>query len=111
MALAVAGKDWRMPTKKEFDELQNLCKWSWFTTADGVSGCKVTGRNGNSIFLPAAGFRTEETEKSQNMSGHYWSGDLSKYPEEACALFFNQQGPKDCKTRRYFGFSVRPVKD
>ena len=111
MALAVAGKGWRMPTKKEFDELQNLCKWSWFTTADGVSGCKVTGRNGNSIFLPAAGFRTEETEKSQNMSGHYWSGDLSKYPEEACALFFNQQGPKDCKTRRYFGFSVRPVKD
>ena len=111
MALAVAGKDWRMPTKKEFDELQNLCKWSWFTTADGVSGCKVTGRNGNSIFLPAAGFRTEETEKSQNMSGHYWSGDLSKYPEEACALFFNQQGPKDWKTRRYFGFSVRPVKD
>ena len=111
MALAVAGKDWRMPTKKEFDELQNLCKWSWFTTADGVSGCKVTGRNGNSIFLPAAGFRTEETEKSQNMAGHYWSGDLSKYPEEACALFFNQQGPKDWKTRRYFGFSVRPVKD
>ena len=111
MALAVAGKDWRMPTKKEFDELQNLCKWSWFTTADGVSGCKVTGRNGNSIFLPAAGFRTEETEKSQNMAGHYWSGDLSKYPEEACALFFNQQGPKYWKTRRYFGFSVRPVKD
>ena len=111
MALAVAGKGWRMPTKKEFDELQNQCKWSWFTTADGVSGCKVTGRNGNSIFLPAAGFRTEETEKSQNMSGHYWSGDLSKYPEEACALFFNQQGPKDWKTRRYFGFSVRPVKD
>ena len=111
MALAVAGKGWRMPTKQEFDELQNQCKWSWFTTADGVSGCKVTGRNGNSIFLPAAGFRTEETEKSQNMSGHYWSGDLSKYPEEACALFFNQQGPKDWKTRRYFGFSVRPVKD
>ena len=111
MALAVAGKGWRMPTKKEFDELQNQCKWSWFTTADGVSGCKVTGRNGNSIFLPAAGFRTEETEKSQNMAGHYWSGDLSKYPEEACALFFNQQGPKYWKTRRYFGFSVRPVKD
>ena len=66
MALAVAGKDWRMPTKKEFDELQNLCKWSWFTTADGVSGCKVTGRNGNSIFLPAAGFRTEETPKIRN---------------------------------------------
>ena len=111
MALAVAGKGWRMPTKKEFDELQNQCKWSWFTTADGVSGCKVTGRNGNSIFLPAAGFRTEETEKSQNMAGHYWSGDLSKYPEEASALFFNQQGPKYWKTRRYFGFSVRPVKD
>lgn len=111
MALAVAGKGWRIPTKKEFDELQKQCKWSWCTTEDGVSGCKVIGPNGNSIFLPAAGFRTEETEKSQNQSGHYWSGDLSLYPEEACALFFNQQGPKHWNTRRYFGFSVRPVKE
>ena len=111
MALAIARKGLRMPTKKEFDELQNESKWSWFTTVDGVSGCKVTGRNGNNIFLPAAGFRTEETEKSQNMSGQYWSGDLSKYPEEASALFFNQQGPKDWNTKRYFGFSVRPIKD
>lgn len=111
MALAVAGKGWRLPTKYEFDELRNKCNWTWMTTNEGISGCKITGSNGNSIFLPAAGFRTEETEKSQNLSGHYWSGDLSKYPEEACALFFNSQGSKDWKARRYFGFSVRPVKE
>lgn len=111
MALTIAGKGWRMPTKKEFEELQNQCRWLWCTDEDGVSGCKITGPNGNSIFLPAAGFRTEEIETGQNEYGNYWTGDLSKYPEEAYNLLFNQQGPKSWKARRYFGFSVRPVKE
>lgn len=47
---------WRMPTKAEQIELFQKCTWTW-TTQGNVSGFKVTGPNGNYIFLPAAGQR------------------------------------------------------
>ena len=49
------GSDWRMPTKSEMQELVDKCTWEW-TQVNGVNGNIVTGPNGNSIFLPAAGF-------------------------------------------------------
>ena len=57
------GGSWRMPTKAEQDELRNNCTWTW-TTLNGVDGYRVTGPNGNSIFLPAAGFRTTNPTRS-----------------------------------------------
>lgn len=48
------GNDWRTPTKQEMEELKSLCLWEWIKL-NGISGYKVTGPNGNSIFLPAAG--------------------------------------------------------
>lgn len=102
------GKGWRLPTKIEQDELRTWCTWHW-TTLDGVDGFKVIGKNGNSIFLPAAGWRLGYDYKGQDFVGYYWSGDLSKNPEEAYVLFFNQQVRKNCEARRYFGCSVRPV--
>jgi hypothetical protein len=54
-ACANWGGSWRMPTRAEQDELRNNCTWTW-TTQNGVNGYKVTGTNGNSIFLPAAGY-------------------------------------------------------
>lgn len=50
------GGSWRMPTKSELQELEKKCSWKW-TTQNEIKGCKVTGPNGNSIFLPAAGHR------------------------------------------------------
>lgn len=50
------GSSWRLPTKAEFQELINNCTWTW-TSQGGHNGYKVTGKNGNSIFLPAAGWR------------------------------------------------------
>lgn len=49
------GADWRMPTKDEIEELIKNCTWEW-TQIDNINGYKVIGKNGNSIFLPAAGF-------------------------------------------------------
>ena len=46
------GKNWRMPTAEEQQELLENCSWEW-TTLNGVGGMQVTGPNGNSIFLPA----------------------------------------------------------
>lgn len=47
-ATANWGGDWRLPTKSELEELVNKCTW----TCTRTKGCKVTGPNGNSIFLP-----------------------------------------------------------
>ena len=48
------GGTWRTPTCKELEELLNKCSWE-YTTPGGVAGYKVTGPNGNSIFLPLGG--------------------------------------------------------
>jgi hypothetical protein len=53
------GSSWRMPTKAQQDELRGNCTWTW-TTRNGVNGQLVTGPNGNTIFLPAAGYRCDE---------------------------------------------------
>lgn len=74
VARANWGGNWRLPTKSEFEELINKCKWT-ATTQGGVRGLKVTGPTGNSIFLPAAGYRHESTNDlmSRNEVGYYWS--------------------------------------
>ena len=66
------GGSWRLPTKGEFEELIKRCKWTW-TTQGGHKGCKVTGPNGNSIFLPAAGWRIGTSTDYTGVSGIYWS--------------------------------------
>ena len=53
------GGDWVMPTYDDFEELFDNCDYEW-TTLNGVDGMKFTSKtNGNSIFLPAAGYRWE----------------------------------------------------
>lgn len=68
------GGDWKMPTKAQCQELVDKCKWTWWVTQDLQKGYKVTGPNGNSIFLPAAGFRDEEMEVARaGFRGGYWT--------------------------------------
>jgi hypothetical protein len=70
------GGSWRMPTRAEQDELREKCTWT-STTLNGVSGYKVTSkRNGNSIFLPAAGWRYSEYV-ANDWIGYYWSSSLN----------------------------------
>lgn len=69
-ATANWGDDWKMPSNDELNELKSECSWTW--TYDykktGVAGYEVTAKNGNSIFLPAAG----NTNGRQGRSGYYW---------------------------------------
>ena len=52
------GAPCRMPTVSEFQELYNNCITEW-TTQNGVNGRRFTSRiNGNSIYFPAAGYRS-----------------------------------------------------
>ena len=104
------GGTWRMPTKAEQDELRNNCTWTW-TTQNGVNGYKVTGPNGNSIFLPAAGYRIGTgVGDNRGSSGYYWSSSLySNVSDYAFYLEFFSDGHGWDYYYRYRGRSVRPV--
>ncbi len=112
-ATANWGGTWRMPTSAEIEELNN-CSWIW-TTKNGVNGYKVTGHNGNSIFLPAAGYRagwwSSEEDTGLDSWGYYWSADHTASERDAYYLVFDldhySAGYSSCM--RWMGCSVRPV--
>ena len=59
----------KLPTKQQLEELKNICTWTWTG-----SGYKVIGPNGNSIFLPAAGYRSCRGDVYDvGTRGDYWS--------------------------------------
>ena len=105
------GTSWRMPTKAELTELVNedytVCTW---ITQNGVNGWKVTSKiNGNTIFLPAAGF-CRYSLSSAGSRGNYWSSSLAAdYSYYAYYLCFGSAGVYNSSYGRYDGQSVRPV--
>ena len=106
------GGTWRMPTKAEQDELRNNCTWTW-TTQNGVKGYKVTGPNGNSIFLPAAGYRDGTDLDRSGGNGYYWSNSLNEGASFSAYLLNlgSSYYALDDGGGRYYGFSVRPVSE
>ena len=109
-ATANWGSGWRLPTRSEFDELIDNCTWTW-TTRNGVNGCEVKSKkNGNSIFLPAAGYCYGDTPdyEYQGCYGCYWSSTpYDTY--RAYRLGFDIGGRYTSWNGRYWGQSVRPV--
>ena len=86
------GGTWRMPTIDEMEELKDNCSWEW-TTQNGVIGEKVTGPNGNSIFLPAAGFYSGNRLVVLDELAFYWSSTLFQFfDENALILSFSSSG-------------------
>lgn len=103
------GGKWRMPTLAEINELLNNCSWKW-TTQNGVNGYRVTGPNGNSVFVPAAGFRRGTSLNNEGSSGYYWSS--TPYESDslhAYCLFFDSSDYDWGHSSRYNGLCVRPV--
>lgn len=108
-ATANWGGSWRMPTKAEQDELRNNCTWEW-AELKGVKGYKVTGSNGNFIFLPAAGYRYDSSSDDVGSGGGYWSSSLfSDYSSLAYELYFGSSYVSSNYDVRHYGQSVRPV--
>ena len=106
------GGKWRMPTTEEQDELKSTsnCTWTW-TTQNGVKGYKVTSKkNGNSIFLPAAGCRILDGLSNAG-SGDYGSSSLyTNHNFSACSLVFDSSGVDwSSPYGRCVGRSVRAV--
>ncbi|MBO5181812.1 MAG: hypothetical protein J6B92_07990 [Paraprevotella sp.] len=105
------GGSWRMPTSSEIQELVNNCLWTW-TTQNGVNGYVVTSKsNGNSIFLPAAGYRWGEFVNDSGSGGYYWSASLNEDRSDYASYlgFYSGNRYLYYYFDRYYGFSVRPV--
>lgn len=106
------GSQWRTPTYEEVSELIETCTWTW-TTQDEVYGYMVTGTNGSSIFLPAAGYMAGEKRFYAKTNGYYWSSTPyipSTYNYYyAYAFEFTSDTIEIEYERRLHGYSVRPV--
>ena len=114
---ALGGK-WRMPTDAEWTELRTKCTWTWTPdyNGTGVKGEIVTATNGNgnSIFLPAAGYREEKDGQdkltNEGDEGCYWSSTL--YTADAArSVFFNSDWVYRYEFSRCYGLSIRPVSE
>lgn len=109
VARAHWGGTWRLPTLDETKELLDKCSWSW-TIQKGVNGCRVTGKNGKSIFLPAAGDRLGTEVNYRGSRGLYWAGTLNEYySSNAYHLYFDSGRHFWLSIYRYYGRTVRPV--
>ncbi len=105
------GSTWRLPTANEIDELLNKCTWTW-TSQGGHNGYKVKGPNGNSIFLPAAGWRYGTSLYGAGETGYSWSA--TPYEDDtsrAYCLGFSSGDHRRYWYDRSIGRSVRPVSE
>lgn len=100
---------WRIPTEYEFNELIDNCSIAW-TSSNGVYGLEfVSNKNGNSIFIPAAGYYYD-VEKDASSFGYYWTSSLDINDSTKAKQFaFNEDGHILSSSTRYFGQTIRPV--
>ena len=115
------GEGWRMPSRAEQEDLRTKCTWTWYNEGNlkygGTAGDEVIGTNGNSIFLPAAGYRSFDYYSDKRLydvgvSGNYWSSDLySTFSDAAWYLQYVHEYSFIYRnsTTRCDGLSVRGV--
>lgn len=123
-AKAQLGEGWRIPTRQEFQELIDKCTWTIEKHKKNFlfssKGYRVTGPNGNSIFLPMdmipRGFMWTHTDI---YGGYYWTSDLVLETEEErkhlnyawCLYFSKKEKPRIEKMIRFLGLAIRAVCD
>ena len=112
-ATANWGSDWQMPSLAQIQELynSNYTTTVW-TQMNGVNGRKITSKsNGNSIFLPAAGYRNDTSLYGAGSKGNHWSRSLlTSNSYYANYLYFYSDNIVWHYSIRYYGQSVRPVR-
>ena len=107
----IMGGDWRMPTNAEFQELIDNTTNEW-TKVNGVNGRKFTGSNGNSIFIPAAGWCRNGSVNYVGIYGDVWSSSLdTSYNYNAWYLGCSSDSCFMYNSSRYCGWPVRGVFD
>ncbi len=101
------GGTWRIPSQIEMQELIDNCTWTW-TTKNGIQGSLVSGPNGNSIFLPAAGYHGSSLN-FRGSDGCYWSSTPSG--SQGAYLYFRMDSPRITDIMRSYGQSIRAVSE
>ena len=105
------GSDWRIPTKEEMEELINKCTWVWGNIGD-IYGYTVTGKNGNSIFLPASWSKSGGFITYLDSYVFLWTATHSNQTgegEKAYGLEAGEVPPRIYPKLRYVGCPIRPV--
>ena len=108
------GPLWRMPTIEQQQELIDNCSCIW-KNQNGVIGRLITGPNGNTLFLPSAGYRFESSLISDTSYGFYWSRMLNKdshSQRKAYKLYFRLHN-NECEVNdqlRSDGLTIRAVR-
>ncbi len=108
-ALAEWGKDWRMPTKEEMEELATKCTWMWGQLGANL-GYYITGPNGNTIFMPEAGCKNHQGLYGTGEKGYYWTS--TRNPDNSAQAFYLciQKGiVETILNDRCVGRCIRPV--
>ena len=114
------GGTWRLPTKEEFEELWHKCKWEkcsieLIPDQKWAFGYKVIGSNGNSIFLPQAGYLDDLRHGNpgrHSSGGHYWTKSRGNLDYMAWRMMLDTNNiNKNIINQCYIslGISVRPV--
>lgn len=113
------GGKWRLPTMNEFWELYSRCAWK-YTTEDGVKGFRITGTNGNSIFLPMTGYTFPEDGPAgsyglrETGNGYYMTGESyeDSWGRFAYAAVIKSNISCEFPSWRvgWMGMAVRPVR-
>ena len=109
-ARAILRGNWRIPSRAEWAALCEQCTWTWINV-NGVLGYQVTAENGNSIFIPSAGYREDDALREVGSSSNYWSSTADvEYPDYAWYFFTKKDRyVGEYRSSRYYGHSVRPV--
>ena len=103
------GEGWHIPSNESWQEIFDFCEWKW-SNQDGHVGYRIIGPNGNSIFLPAAGYRDGKELNNVERLGYYWSSSLHESnSKDAWGLYFGRIGIYQNNAERYQGRSIRPV--
>ncbi|MBQ3595478.1 MAG: hypothetical protein II981_08730 [Bacteroidales bacterium] len=109
-ATANWGEGWKMPTRTQMEELSSRCTWEWIKQ-NGVRGYKVTGPNGNIIFLPASGYRHATSFTDGSCGYTYYLSSTPSGSTYAYNLKFDSGGHYVGSDYRYYGSTVRPVRE
>lgn len=109
------GSPWRMPTLEDMQELVDNCTWE-VTNLNSVPGYKVTGKNGNTIFFPAAGHYNDETNSKVGTHCDYWTSTLEYEGTTTygkawdLTMSISKGAPKIDDDKRDCGLPIRPVR-
>ena len=112
-AHVLLGGSWRMPTRSEAKELVEGCNWKW-EFKNGIEGARITGKNGNYIYIPVSHNREGTKIRTSLYYGEYWTS-TPRGDDGAYILSFNNpygipdfHRGADYGGHRSYGYAIRP---